>query len=178
MYGGIAGMGNSGSTIKLCFNKGNINSGKNNYNDTQAGGIIGCPENMTIENCYNTGNVSGSGNDIGGCVGQAYGSCTIRKFYNSGAISGSRIGSVNGRAGSGGSINGSNCYSTTTLQLSGGSNGGSVSVSGGTNYENNITELITLLGNEFENDDYNLNNGYPVLKWQNDEYKIQNGILN
>ena len=55
--GGIMGIQNEGATtIRECFNKGNITAGTTKSTQSYAGGIIG--QNGTISNCFNTGNIT------------------------------------------------------------------------------------------------------------------------
>ena len=91
--GGVVGCAYTNSTVKNCYNTGNV-SGNGNV-----GGVVGYAyTNSTVKNCYNTGDVLGSGN-AGGVVGCAYDESTVGNCYNTGDVSGSgRAGGVVGYA--------------------------------------------------------------------------------
>ena len=78
MQGGIAsGHGNYKTTVRNCYNTGNIQG-------SRAGGILGTNGNI-IENCYNTGKIS-SNQYAGGITGD--GATEIINCYNVGNITG------------------------------------------------------------------------------------------
>jgi hypothetical protein len=84
--GGIAGY-NSGGTIQNCSVSGNSSvTGTSNY----TGGIVGYSvkngsNNAIISNCYNTGSVSGTGDNVGGILGQNADG-TVQYCYNTGEV--------------------------------------------------------------------------------------------
>ena len=97
--GGIAGSGQGGHTIEYCYNgEGGIVKGG------AAGGIVG--DNGLIENCYNAGTVEGTDDSfsVGGISGS---SATITNCYNIGKITGTseNVGGIVGFYGKA-----ANCY--------------------------------------------------------------------
>jgi len=87
-HGGIVGLADGGTyVIEDCSNTGNIVS---TGTGGQAGGIIstiGSGGTLTIEKCNNSGNFSGPvSSHIGGILGNAIGTATIKYSYNSGTI--------------------------------------------------------------------------------------------
>ena len=169
MTGGISGRV---SKIINCYNKANITSYSNN-SGAYAGGIAGTY--AKVENCYNIGAINSSSGEIsisGGIVAEQDVSPNyVKNSYNTGAVNangtiGTSIGGIIGRNGWSGSYPGvsvTNSYCTTeTAYL----------YAGYTSSIANIIEKETLktyaqtLGQEYVNDDSNINNGYPILKWQ------------
>ncbi len=90
------------------------------------GGVVGDASYAAISNVYNTGSVSGTGNYVGGVVGDA--NATVTNAYNTGSVSGTGdyVGGVVGHASSS-SATVSNAYNT-------GSVSGSSNVGGGVGY--------------------------------------------
>lgn len=140
--GGIVGIITNGGTITNCYHNGTVSSTKN------AGGILGTAEftqagTVTIENCY-----------------QANGKITGNDYANS--IAGNCIYSNSAK----GKVNITNCYCTNDTGTSGSSKN--------TTSDNTLTLSKSLLkkvfedlGNNYvENTDSDLNNGYPVYRWQ------------
>ena len=164
--GGIAGV--CSGTIDSCYNNGTID-GKS------SAGIVGCDGGvLLVNNCYNTGNVLGASN-IGGIVGYSMNltgySVSITNCYN--------IGKINTTASYDGAIIGndkykvvliSNNYWTSSSETSYGrgyksSNSGAEKVD-----ESTLKGYASVLGDEFwTTDTKNINNGYPILKWQLEE---------
>ena len=153
--GGIAGI--SEANIDNCFNTGNINS------DTSiVGGIVGCNQNK-ITNCYNMGNITGTGTNIGGIVGLGQGDTIIENTYSKGIITtGSYGGGIVGFQESG--IVRNSYFLENTIN---GSNG-IINDGESPKKEEELKNIYNLLGNNFSQDKDNINNGYPILKWQID----------
>ena len=150
---------NNMSLIKNCYNYGNVIGGP------ESGGIIGGLQGR-IENTYNLGEVHGSLN-AGGIVGQVFASTTptLINNYNSGKISsgGGIVGNI---------FNGSNqviknnyfLSTTATYGINAEkSNNGAEPLS-----EDKMPSVISVINgdNAFAEDTNNINNGYPILKWQ------------
>lgn len=155
--GAIVGVNKNGGNLTLSYNIGKIGSS----------GI--CGENLSdskVANCYNTQVVTGDSWSAGI---SAQNKGTISNCYNIGVA-------VNGIAGN----------NTATMQycyyLSGASSkiqidsntGTTENCSDKTEEEFKEEEFLTLInsGNEedvFIKDTYNVNNGYPILKWQTEE---------
>ena len=159
--GGISG--NHSGTIQKCFNTGEISGNRS---------IGGISNGGTIQNCYNTGLVRGTANNVGGIVGQNTYGGTIQNCYNIGEITGAanNIGGIAGRYFST-SIN--NCYYNSET-----SNKTDTYATPKTTAEMTLPEFVLALGidNWKEDHTYNekqqINNGYPILKWQEGEETV------
>ncbi len=170
--GGIVGASYSSvGVIDSCYNKANIsvtNEKKYSGNSVYTGGIVGNSSDIRITNCYNTGNIYGVGYVC--CLGGINGNnlkISVANCYNIGTF---RIGSsvpysylagIMGRGGNGTRV--INCYCTTenghAYYNDGWSNTGMVA-------KETIKSYAPTLGPAFENDDWNINDGYPILWWQ------------
>jgi len=129
--GGVAGSGNSSSTMTNCYAIGSV-SGNNNV-----GGVAGSNGSFgTVTNCYATGNVSGGGDHVGGVAGLngAYG--TVTNSYATGSVSGdgNYVGGVAGYNNSYSTM--TNCYATGNVSGDGDYVGGVV---GRNNWESTMT---------------------------------------
>ncbi len=150
--GGIAGsLNGAGVTIRNCCNEASVSG-------TYAGGVLGySTKNATIVNCYNAGTISGTGR-TGGIIGQLS-SGTITNCYNIGALGGtatykSGICAFNQAATT-------NCfYSAPDCEQPGGT------ASEGTGPIASPDHLLTSLGSAYTADTGNINQGYPILTWQ------------
>lgn len=137
--GGIVGAGWNGDVIRNCYNAGSISS-------TYAcpiGGISGSNE-MTIENCYNIGTISGSYSSYAMAIGTNNGGAPYDTHVNNCYY-------LEGSAPGGGYYSGSKAYndgSKTAAELKSGT-------------------ILNALGSAFAADTKNINQGYPVLAWQN-----------
>ena len=111
--GGIMGANNNinGGAITNCYNTGSVSA------IGSIGGIAGSAYAITITNCYNNGTVEGTGNSVGGVMGQAAGggyTITITNCYNASSVSGSsQVGGVMGQAVSGSTI--INCFNAGSV---------------------------------------------------------------
>ncbi len=159
-----------GTLIENCFSAVNVEA------SSQAGGIVGYGVNSpTITNSYNTGNIHLSSTMqtnkyVGGIIGFAS-TGTISNTYNVGNItalfsSSSNIGGISGYA----SSNVINSYYKSSSIVGGNNLGTSKS-------DNELKEvgILSLLNSNqsvfpWASDVNDLNNGYPVLKWQNDVF--------
>jgi len=166
--GGMAG--ESEGTIEYCVNTGTISSATNN-----AGGIVGSNK-MTISainSCYNTGTITGG--YAGGIAGYQVGTST--SCYSIGSVSGTvaakAAGAIFGEFSSTGTNN--NLYYLTDSCASGigKTTTGSADTAAKTADElktvtTGESDILTLLGDAFIADfaDANINNGYPILSWQ------------
>ena len=167
--GGIAGkMGksNNGCLIENCANFATVR----NTDSKGCGGICGASWNGgIIRNCYNAGTVIST---YSGATGGIAGSneSVIANCYNIGAVSAASSGyAMAVGTNNGGGTNISNCY-----YLKGSAAGGgyysSVTCSGiiaeKTSAEMRSSGFVTLLGDAFNADGSNINNGYPILDCQ------------
>ena len=188
------------SEIKNSYNLGNVTSSngqfsgniagyvsfinsiiKNTYNSGivsgpggQAGGIVGGNQGV-LEKVYNIGNINGTGSG-GGIVGQLYNG-SLSYSYNKGIVS-------NGGGGIVGLISAEhdpslfNTYYQNLTASYGISRSSNSNYSSGSNEgaeplpEDKMPKMIDIINddNAFVQDTYNINNGYPVLKWQLKRY--------
>ena len=168
--GGIVGW--SFKSVSNCYNKASINVICNN--DTilcVVGGIIGSNTEIgKVQNCYNIGEINVSGTNInlwsGGIIGYSNGGSIINS-YNIGTIKCERLaGGLLGRAEDNSStrptvITNSYCSDETQYSYYD-------EKSGYTTYnvkKEEIKKYTSILGSEYKNVD-NINNGYPILKWE------------
>lgn len=148
---GIVGRVNTGSaTITGCVNNAIING------ESNAAGIIGyvSTTGTEISESYNTGEITAS-RSIGGIAGQVYSTTQISNCYNIGTISRTAT-NKSGICGLNGAL--SNCYYLDT-ELD-------TKVEGQKALINKDTLLRDLKSPAFIADT-KINNGYPILKWQN-----------
>ena len=105
---------------------------------TSGGSVVGYAngKNIVIENCFNYVTVTGTGRNVGGIVGYANSTTTIRNCANHGAVTGSDSvgGIIGGFVGSGAVITG--CYNTGAVTATGSTAGG---IFGNGNYGITVT---------------------------------------
>ena len=168
------------SQIDKCINSGYVHATGNGGNPV-CGGIMGSiqvGESVVISNCYNTGEIASTAYEagsiyhgVGGILGVCYNNATatttkskatISNSYNRGNIknsySSSNAGQIIGKDDCG-NRNITKCYYLNTVQgsnINGGIALGAVTLKG---YANT-------LGTAFTADTENINEGYPILKWQ------------
>ena len=185
--GGLVGVLRNGATIKDCFNTGTVTN-KSTYGSAAVGGLVGSVYNgnnlktpLTLRDVYNTGSITAANSGTkyaGGLVGNAawgfemtnaYGTMTVKVGDSYGGII---VGTVQH------TVNVSNIYSELIrgknrdchVYLYAGADKMSA-VEGNKMF--NDTEmkapdkLLAQLGETFAEDTANINNGYPVLAWQN-----------
>ena len=156
---GLVGYVNSNSVITNSYNIGTING---NYN---AGGIVGGLQG-TIKNSYNLGIINSS-NVTGGIAGQFYLNPTIQHSYNAGTLS-SKSGGIIG-----------DIYNTTSYTLKDNyylKGTASYGIASSKSDDDNASPLekdkmpsvLSVINGDdaFVEDTTNINNGYPILKWQ------------
>lgn len=169
--GGVCGR--SYGVITQCYNSGTITG--NGGGKDGIGGIAGLAGNKdstyknSVTYCYNTGKISNNnGRWHGGIVGMADSASTVTNCYNVGEI-------VKGYSWNWNPIIGhvDSAYATVhdnySLEglLAGDTNASTVSCTVGTvKTADELKGLAATLGEYFVKDRKNLNNGYPVLKWQ------------
>ncbi len=178
------------SKIKNCYNTGNVVS---QYNVTWAcvGGIscsttyydttYGQKKSNEIINCYNLGKIQVKGQTpfvyMGGVLGLIQlGHTNINNCYSSGGMSTQytdniKYGGILGRIVNNEQTTITNC-STTSAMAIGQNEGTSTSqtitnVNGG---QTNLPSVLSVINTDnngvFVEDSKNINNGYPILKWQ------------
>ena len=172
LTGGIAGRNTN--TIENCTNKGDIYGG-----EAQTAGIVGNAGNASsseyqseILNCYNTGYIHGIGN-MGGIASWGNGfkivNCyNIGKLYCENEERGSKGGiicNINEEANN-------QCINNYWLDTCGASYGiNELSSNEGaeSKTESELKGLASILSDKYTEDKNNINNGYPILKWQLEE---------
>ena len=163
--GGICGYAAEGQ-IESCYNLGTVSNFSNSNGGGNTAGIVGMTINANMINCYNAGVINGRYGNIGGIVGSMgdggvssvnY-AINVGNVFKDGSLAVSSNGVSNGKVGficgnwnlNDGTDSMSNSISTSNEQLK--------------NYTND--ELQSKLGSEFIRDENNINNGFPILKWQ------------
>ena len=174
--GGISGGNNSEGIIKYCYNLGDIEGTgeENGTNTTYSGGISGHSYGK-INTCYSIGNIKSEYSDTGGIVGTILRNAEVNNCYSIGYIynNGRHIGNVVGVAYNQTKI--INCYFTKEICNLNGVGGIGESTVINQTVEKSLSYMKT---SSFVKDlnkdedvftiDNNLNNGYPILKWQID----------
>ena len=175
--GGIVGTVRDGgeSTITGCYNSGNIYS-----SHSSIGGIAGHLDvsrngtsvNVAVYGCYNSGTVTANDN-AAGIVGRVQDGHTIRNCYNTGTITVTGENIIDGAGAIVSLITNNNeitdCYYNSDFTDCGVSNG-TDNTAGKTSEQMKSDEFSSLLGDGFKPDRYALvNNGYPLVYWQNTE---------
>ena len=167
MCGGIAGAVLFESNIIKCINLKEVEAAGN-----KSGGISGIVyRNSIISNCYNIGTIKGAG-QVGGITGQCgadTGKGNILNCYNMGYIecSSSNKGAITGELFEESDI--VNCYFSSTIINVGTSPEEKATAK--TESEMKSQSFVDLLNvgqtdAPWTMDTTNINNGYPVLKWQ------------
>lgn len=176
-FGGFAGglIGQAEHPLKLenSFNAGVVSS-KPSSQTPMVGGLVGrVSYATTLVNVYNVGDVSVSGGaNVAGLVGNSVQALTITNAYQHGTVtagSGSIGAAIVADTQSDATLK--NVYKTSKL-ADYVTKGGTARVTGTATVktEDELKGLATLLGGEFVNDlagDAAVNNGFPVLRWQN-----------
>ena len=171
--GGIAGTSNG--NIYNCYNLGDIISTSSvSDNLTMIGGITGATISGEIHNCYNRGSIRGYGHYVGGISGsmewERYCNISLANCYNTGIVesqTSSYVGSIIGNSTQ--YLTLSNCYYTSINNYI----GLWLGVYGYPNVNNvaqvdseTIKTYASTLGTAYENDDFSVNEDYPILWWQ------------
>ena len=163
--GGLVGCADGGA-IDRCYFGGTLNG------NSDTGGMVGTAQySVVVSNCYNRGNiVAPNGWYVGGICGSAYDNASFINCYNIGTVSGyagfvASPQPIVGDADIAVTVN--NCYFLEDAALSP-SNG----VMQKNETEMKSEEMVALLNGSqssapWETDVRNLNDGYPVLAWQN-----------
>jgi hypothetical protein len=167
-YQGVGGIvGENGGTIEYCYNAGKVDA-TNSMSKNGVGGIAGkngqnnTPvETGVINSCYNKGEVGRSGQKwIGGIAGFQNGLSSTTNCYN--------IGNIIVGAGRYAAIVGQEeGTSNNNYSLDSQANDTNQTVIGTKLSAADLKAAASLLGGAFVSDTQNLNNGYPVLFWQN-----------
>ena len=161
--GAISACVSSGAVVSDCFNGANVTCAYASGNSC-VGGIVGYNSDGTVKNCYNYGTVTGHkyAGGISGSTSTAKVKGTIQSCYNIGQVLLTGTGtpqSISGKIASAGSVHENNYYLSTCAA--------DENASSKTSEEMKSEEMITLLGSAYAMDVNNINNGYPILAWQN-----------
>lgn len=194
IHGGIVGMNDKGN-IQDCLNSIVINAKSANYlggvcgfsdggsiegcinletiiGNANVGGIVGSIKGGgTLQNCYNSKNVTAMNITAGGLVGFLQSNSNVLNSYNVGVVqsptySGAIVGANGNTIGvSPGIVN--NCYYLDNMSSEIGINVGSANITNTQKLdEDTLKTYATTLGIAYTEDKTNLNDGFPILKWQ------------
>lgn len=145
----------------------------NKNKDSYTGGFLGRTSGtytLSVTDCYASGNVTAAGGRAGGFTGYVYCSNsnrhTYKNCYAAGTVqvtgaSSNACGFAYSYAYSGYTF--TNCYYNNSANTSG-CNRSDAGIAGKTTDE--LKDLALTLGDAFQPDTVNLNNGYPILSWQ------------
>ena len=177
------------SIVKNCYNLGSVDSNGSQF----ASGLVGYSSYSNIYNSYNVGNINGS-SESGGIVGGFYG--IIKNSYNFGTVKGNNSGGIIGQLYDPESPEVYNVFNSGTLSENcGGIIGiiyenkslfkmkGNYYLKSSASYgifmnksnldaeplsQEEMPSVISVINgdNAFVEDTNNINNGYPILKWQ------------
>lgn len=163
--GGIVGYvagGNYASSKEItgCVNTGTVSS--NSYN---AGGIVGyISGQVTVDSCYNRGNCTSGSYRAGGIAAYLYSSyATVKNCYTTGVTKvayGSNACAVVGNKSSGAM---KDCFYLSGL---------AADANATAKTSDELKALATALGDAFVTAPKDLNDGYPVLRWQIPTYAV------
>lgn len=158
--GGIVGA-MYGGTISGCVNEADISG------STNVGGIAGFVDRGSlIENCYNKGNIAFSGFYAGGLVGYLTNG-TLKNSYNRGKVSSDFSGgAIVGTTDIGITIE--NCYYLETADGATDENSGVTKKTADEMKSDDFLALLDNGQNVWDKDNNVINEGFPVLAWQND----------
>lgn len=162
------GDGSIGGKIENCANFAAVSG----TDAKGTGGICGAAWNGgEIRNCYNAGAINNTHNSYGGIAGSnevslinCYNVGTVTGIGTSAAIATENVGSTY-----------TNCYWLNTSADMGVYNITPAGVASKTSTEMKAAAFVTTLGSAFAADTYNINNGYPVLSWQNPSAASRSG---
>ncbi len=182
IVGGTKGSNGSEGQIVGSFNAGKVNGKK------QTGGIVGYAQFTDVSYCYNIGtiNVNASEKYVGGLLGYAYKSVTLKNSFNLGSIAGG--GSIGALAGVQDGITGSEgepscdaCYWLDTSTEKG--FGGTAAVFGQNEAkaasDMQSADFVALVNGENPPQDSKftaVSGAYPVHQWQNAEMSDEDAV--
>ena len=171
MLGAFAGCAQKTAVIKGCVNYAAVQNDYEKYGTAlNTGGIVGTLHG-TVLNCYNVGSVSAredrTNRAVGGIVGSAESTAIIQNSYNIGTVSGPAAG-IGAAAGmnSGSMINTYYLQGTAANAFADNKAAAASDVQEKTAAEMKTDLFAFTLGDAFNKDTDNLNNGFPLLKWQ------------
>lgn len=171
---GVCGYAELGSFIEKCYNTGNISAYGVGQN-TRVGGIS--TGEARVESCYNTGNLtieSERGWPVSaGIWCQSSNACKIYNCYNTGktTINTTKTAQLRNAGIIGYRVASTvieNCYWLSTASPEAIANSSSVSDKEviEVESEDDMKKIASMLGDDYTEDKNVINNGFPILKWQ------------
>lgn len=170
--GGLIGYLTGNCTVTNSYSQATV-SNTNSASSSSTGGFLGKTSNyytLTVKNCYSSGDVTANKGYAGGFTGYVYCSPSYKHIYENcyaaGTVqvtgaSSNACGFAYSYAYSGYTF--TNCYYNNSANTSG-CNRSDAGIAGKTTDE--LKDLALTLGDAFQPDTVNLNNGYPILSWQ------------
>lgn len=170
--GGLIGYLTGNCTVTNSYSQATV-SNTNSASSSSTGGFLGKTSNyytLTVKNCYSSGDVTANKGYAGGFTGYVYCSSSYKHIYENcyaaGTVqvtgaSSNACGFAYSYAYSGYTF--TNCYYNNSANTSG-CNRSDAGIAGKTTDE--LKDLALTLGDAFQPDTVNLNNGYPILSWQ------------
>ena len=168
--GGLIGYLTGNCTVTNSYSQATV-SNTNSASSSSTGGFLGKTSNyytLTVKNCYSSGDVTANKGYAGGFTGYVYCSSSYKHTYTNcyaagtvTASAGNGVGFAYSYASTGYSF--TKCYYNNTAN-SEGCNKKDTTITGKTAEE--LKGLAGELGDAFQPDTVNLNNGYPILSWQ------------
>lgn len=148
----------SSSAVENCYNAGTVTTTRD------SGGIAGGTQGQIIS-CYNIGSIISSGNGGGGIAGSLYGGPKLSENYNIGSSLGGIVGNIN-TAGSQTHVVTNNYFLNTSATY--GIKSTSSNVGASPLSSSDMPTVLSVINgdNAFVSDTKGINNGYPILKWQ------------
>lgn len=170
--GGLIGYLTGNCTVTNSYSQATV-SNTNSASSSSTGGFLGKTSNyytLTVKNCYSSGDVTANKGYAGGFTGYVYCSSSYKHIYKNcyaaGTVqvtgaSSNACGFAYSYAYSGYTF--THCYYNNSANTSG-CNRSDAGIAGKTTDE--LKDLALTLGDAFQPDTVNLNNGYPILSWQ------------
>lgn len=170
--GGLIGYLTGNCTVTNSYSQATV-SNTNSASSSSTGGFLGKTSNyctLTVKNCYSSGDVTANKGYAGGFTGYVYCSSSYKHIYENcyaaGTVqvtgaSSNACGFAYSYAYSGYTF--TTCYYNNSANTSG-CNRSDAGIAGKTTDE--LKDLALTLGDAFQPDTVNLNNGYPILSWQ------------
>ena len=161
--GGIIGWGEGTTAIRNCANYGDVTSnGSSTSYGGNVAGIAGRAPGALVTNCYNRGNIKGYHTVAGIANGDSKNSITIRNCYNTGNVQATRSNGGYGPIAGLSIYEVENCYYLNNASYTGGES----NMTGTALSAADLKASAGNLGAEWVKDTYDLNDGYPIQKWQ------------
>lgn len=183
--GGIVGFADYGCVIDGCYNSGSVSGYQNIGGIAGNLGMNGDTANEitnTVQNCYNTGSVASSYRYAGGLIGYMNSSTNtevsasiLKNSYSTGTViasnnyAGAVVANITKAA-----VCENVCYLDSACSAAFGNDAGTHSATAKTSEE--LKSAAAALGESFTTDAENINDGYPILRWQAEESVIYGDV--